>query len=137
MSAPSRREFLGILAAGAALLLPRPVRALGTRGRDGHPTPRPGITGEHVLTKDQLAESPRIVPLFDDIRAIPEVVDGIRCNCGCAGMPGFYSLLYCFEGNGMARACPVCQGQGRLVVRLHKAGKSLDEIRTAVDAQFG
>ena len=64
-------------------------------------------------------------------------MDGIRCNCGCAGQPGFYSLLSCYEGDAMARLCPICQGEGRLAARLHKEGKTLAEIRVAVDAQFG
>ena len=34
----------------------------------------------------------------------------------------------------MARDCVVCQGQGRLAVRLHKEGKTLAEIREAIDA---
>ena len=69
---------------------------------------------------------------------VPEVIDGIHCNCGCAHADGFYSLLSCYEGkDAMARECAICQGQGRLAVRLHKAGKSLDAIRTAVDAKFG
>jgi hypothetical protein len=103
-----------------------------------HPAPRSGITGDKVLTRQQLAHMPKLVPLFDAIREIPEVVDGIRCNCGCSSMPGFYSLLSCYEGSSaMAMHCPVCQGQGRLAARLHKDGKSLDDIRVAVDAQFG
>ena len=106
--------------------------------RDPHPTPRPGITGAKVATHEQLADKPRLVELFDTVREIPEVVDGIRCNCGCAHNDGFYSLLSCYEGkDAMARDCPICQGQGRLAVRLHKAGKSLQDIRTAVDAKFG
>ena len=74
--------------------------------------------------------------LFDSVRKIPEVVDGIRCNCGCTNPPEFYSLLSCYEGHGMARDCHICQGQGRLAVRLHREGKSLDDIRTAIDAKF-
>jgi hypothetical protein len=37
----------------------------------------------------------------------------------------------------MARSCPICQGEGRVAVRMAKAGKSLDEIRAAIDAQYG
>ncbi|MBA3343531.1 MAG: hypothetical protein H0T48_17075 [Gemmatimonadaceae bacterium] len=81
--------------------------------------------------------SPKLIPLFDSIREIPQVVDGLRCNCGCTNPPEFYSLLSCYEGKGMARDCIVCQGQGRLAVRLHKEGKSLDQIRAAIDAKFG
>ena len=90
-----------------------------------------------MAKRSQLPDSPAIIELFDGIRAIPEVVDGIRCNCGCAETEGFYSLLSCYEGEAMAIACPICKGQGRLVVRLQKSGKTLDEIRVAVDAQFG
>ena len=138
----SRRTFL---AAGAtavvALLIPgRTATAALSRARvpGPHPTPRAGITGANVLTKEQLAGKPQLVGLFDSVRAIPDVIDGIRCNCGCAHSDGFYSLLSCYEGqDAMAKECKVCQGQGRLAVRLHKAGKSLDAIRAAVDAKFG
>lgn len=102
-----------------------------------HPTPRVGITGAKVLTAEQLTRSQHLVPLFDGIRAIPHVADGIRCYCGCAALNDHYSLLSCYEGDAMARACPICQGEGRVVVRMHKEGKSLGEIRTAIDAQFG
>jgi hypothetical protein len=33
--------------------------------------------------------------------------------------------------------CAICQGQGRLAVRLHVAGRSLDAIRAAVEVKFG
>jgi hypothetical protein len=37
----------------------------------------------------------------------------------------------------MAGHCQICQGQVRLAYRLHKQGKSLDDIRAAIDAKFG
>ena len=137
----SRRHFLGACAAAiTAVLIPaRIVRAapLSRLSRDPHPTPRPGITAVKVLTKEQLSTKPKLVALFDDVREIPHVIDGIRCNCGCSHSERFYSLLSCYEGNdAMAKECAVCQGQARLAVRLHKAGKTLDEIRAAVDAKF-
>jgi hypothetical protein len=143
MPTASRRRFIATTAAAlVALLFPR-ARALAgvpaRSGRDsGHPTPRPGITAAKVLTRRQLAGSPKLIPIFDAVRAIPGVVDGIRCNCGCAGQPGFYSLLSCYEGGeAMARSCAICQGQGQLAARLHRQGKTLDQIRAAVDARFG
>lgn len=125
---------LAALAPGA-----RPAWARAVRGfRNGpHPEPRPGITAAKVLTTEQLAEWSHAAPVFDLVREIPEIVDGIRCQCGCADSPGFYSLLSCYESEGMARYCDICQGEGRLAHRLHKAGKSLDEIRAAIDARFG
>jgi len=52
-------------------------------------------------------------------------------------MEAFYSLLSCFEKDGMAQHCEVCQAHAVLAHRLHKAGKSLDQIRAAIDAEFG
>lgn len=130
----SRRQFIGAAAAAVAtMLLPRRAHA----ARSPHPTPRAGITGANVLAKEKLADKPALIPLFDSVREMPEIMDGIRCNCSCEHPPELYSLLSCYEGRGMARDCGICQGQGRLAARLHKAGKSLDEIRAAVDAKFG
>lgn len=137
MPACSRREFVThCLGAGAAWLVPG-RRALAARAPRPHPQPRPGITGAKVLTRAQLGDHAALAPLFDSVRAIPQVVDGIACNCGCAELPGFYSLLSCYEGDGMAQHCEVCQGQARLAARMHREGKSLAQIRTAIDAKFG
>ena len=139
--APSRRAFLGGLS--WALLARFPLghrfRCLGHPGTAAgpHPTPRPGITAAKVLTREQLADTPTVIPVFDLVREIPQIVDGIRCQCGCADIEGFYSLLSCYEGDAMAKSCPICQGQGRLAHRLYKAGKTLDEIRSAIEARFG
>jgi hypothetical protein len=123
----------------ASLLRVRPAAAEATLPLPAgpHPTPRPGITADKVLTKDQLADAPKAIPAFEMVREIPEVVDGIRCQCGCADNPGYYSLLSCYEGDAMAKSCPICQGQGRLAYRLHKDGKTLDEIRGAIEARYG
>jgi hypothetical protein len=130
----SRRQF--VASAVALLLLPRRARAMRSAGP--HPTPRPGITAAKVLTKDKLDGNAHLIAVFDGVRKIPEVIDGIRCQCGCATSEGFYSLLTCYEGDGaMAKMCHICQGEGKLAVRLHKEGKSLDAIRAAIDAKFG
>lgn len=129
----NRRAFLGTISTTAVtfFLTPRSANAA-----PAHPTPRRGITGAHVLKDKDLAKTPKLIPLFDSVRGIPEIVDGIHCNCGCTRPPEFYSLLSCFESRGMARDCVICQGQARLVVRLHNEGKTLDQIRAAVDAKF-
>jgi len=136
-----RRQFLSLATTGvAAMLLPSPasarVRHVLSRSHGPHPEPRKGYTAAKVLTADQIDDKD-LVPLFDGVRAIPQVVDGIRCHCGCADEPDKYSLLSCYEGTeAMALWCPICEGQGRLTIRLHKSGKTLDEIRKAVDARF-
>lgn len=138
----NRRDFLAALGVLAAAHLARAPRVWASTWRahaDGdHPTPRPGITAEKILKSEDLAETPDAIPAFDMVRTIPEVVDGIRCNCGCASRAEYYSLLSCYEGqDAMARHCVICQGQGRLAYRLHKEGKTLDEIRKKIDARFG
>ena len=154
----TRRGFLG-LCAGVALGViggfrpgwardrgsrsPLPLSTEGCHGfaeaplQTEHPEPRPGIDASRVLKHDELADAPHAVPVFDKIREIPEVADGIFCHCGCAALPGYRSLLVCYEDPGMAKWCEICQGEGNLTYRLHKAGKSLDQIRAAIDAKFG
>jgi len=100
-----------------------------------HPEPRPRIDASAVLPPERVA--PHAAELYDHIREIPHVVDGIRCQCGCADLPGMYSLLSCYGESGMAQYCDICSGEGRLAYRLHKEGRSLDEIRAAIDRRFG
>lgn len=119
-----------------AAVLPRPLAAVAARHRGPHPTPRPGIDASRVLTAAQLADDPDAIPAFDAIRSIPAIADGIRCHCGCAERDGFYSLLSCYEGEGMARMCMICQGEGRMAERMHRQGRTLDEIRAAIDARY-
>ena len=134
---PSRRHFMVALFTPAVLRFASACDAWGHRAPAVHPEPRPGITASKVLKPDALRDDPDVIPVFDMVRQIPQVVDGIRCNCGCANEPGFYSLLSCFEGDGMARHCQVCLGQARLVSTLRAEGKSLKDIRQAIDDEFG
>jgi hypothetical protein len=126
----SRRHLLA--------LLPLALLNVATRRFTVHPTPRRGITSERVLKGDQLKDvSAEVVRIFDMVREIPQVVDGIYCHCGCAELEGSYSLLSCYEGGGMAQGCQICQGEGRMTYELHNKGKTLDEIRAAIDRNFG
>ena len=134
----TRRQFIGLLPAGVFLATTRISHPTpGATRVSNHPTPRPGITAAKVLTRDQLGDHKDAVEVFDMVRQIPHVVDGIRCQCGCADLESKYSLLSCFEAEGMAGHCEVCKNEGRLVYRLHKQGRSLQEIRDAIDAKFG
>ena len=140
MSLPffSRRDFIMSSAAALASLRRASPEPCGHRvvRKGPHPTPRPGIDASRVLTPEALRETPKAITAFNEVRTIPQIVDGIRCHCGCATVAGFYSLLSCYEGDGMARTCDVCQGQGRMAFRLHRAGKSLDDIRAAIDDRY-
>ena len=132
----NRRKFLGYTFAIVPLLPFSGAKAGLVLRATEHPDPRPGIDASRVLTREQLADHPDAITAFDQVREIPQIVDGIRCSCGCASREGFYSLLSCYEGEGMARMCEVCQGTGRMAYRLHKQGRSLKEIREAVDLRY-
>lgn len=155
-----RRAFLALLPGGVVaalgLLRPTPAPAVpaGAMAATGaicrghrpaptsggaweHPEPRPDVDGSRVLTAEQLTDSPHVIDLFDGIREIPHVADGIRCHCGCADLEGYRSLLSCYEGAGMARWCEICQGAARIAVGRTREGQTLDQIRRAIDARFG
>lgn len=138
----SRRVFLRALtgaaialvggAGGAAGLAPRRL------SRTEHPDPRPDVDGSNVLTAEDLSGNPDLIPLFEGIAKIPQIADGIGCTCGCAADPNIRSLLSCYEKQSrMAMFCEICQGEGRMVVRLHERGRTLEQIRAALDARFG
>ena len=137
----SRRGFLAAcLTVPAAALLPLrrscPSSHVATYSGD-HPTPRPGIDASRVPKASELRDAKRAIAAFDEVREIPHIIDGIRCHCGCAKNPDHYSLLSCFEtSDAMAKDCQGCRKQARHVYELHRAGKSLDEIRLAVDDRF-
>ena len=99
-----------------------------------HPAPRPGITGAQVLAPERVPERARDV--YTMAAQIPQVLDGIYCHCDCHERDGLRSLLECFHIE-MASTCGICQGQARLAHEMHEAGKSLSQIRKAIDAQYG
>jgi hypothetical protein len=140
----SRRRFLRTLvalaAAAAAPVVPRLAQAAALTGiprGTRHPDPRRGIDASRVLTAAELTDAPHLVELFDAVREIPHIADGLRCYCGCAQIEGYRSLLTCYEDVGMARYCEICQGQARLAHGRWKEGQSLEQIRRATDARYG
>ncbi len=131
--AQSRRAFLATITGGfAAAVLPKKSHAA-----EPHPDPRPGIDASKVMTREQLKGWPEeLLEIYDHVREIPHIADGIGCNCGCSVRPNYRSLLTCYYPDGMARGCEICQGEARLVYRRYKEGQSLAQIRRAIDARF-
>ena len=137
----SRRAFIAAAAVSLALVL-LPRRAAATAGiaaTGKHPDPRQGVDASRMPSAEVVAKhGDGAVAAFAEARQIPAVLDGIRCNCGCADADGMRSLLSCYEGpDAMALDCHICQGQGRLAFKLKEQGRSLDEIRVAVDKRYG
>lgn len=139
-----RRSFLVLLGGAALAGVGREVLARdltshvsGARTRDGfpHPDPRPGVTGEHVLAEEEIGSRKRVREAYAAARTHPEIFDGVYCACECDKSMNHRSLLSCFESR-QAIGCGACREEGELVGRLARDGKTLEEIRRAVDEEF-
>jgi hypothetical protein len=105
-----------------------------------HPEPRAGITADKVLKPEDLGERPRkaVLEAFEAARQYPQVFDGLACACGCHGEASYQhrSLLVCYETR-QPTGCQSCQMEATFVGKMAKDGKTLAEIRAAVDKKFG
>lgn len=134
-----RRSFLRALPVSAAALALLPREAVPRRVRLSHPEPRPEVDGSVVVAEAQLRSEgvpEETIEIYNGIREIPHVADGLACYCGCM-LLGNRSLLTCYGEKGMARGCNICQGEARLAIRRHAEGQDLDQIRRAIDARYG
>ncbi len=136
----TRRRFLvalsGLLATPAAWRDAVAHHVTTPRKGFPHPDPRPGITGENVLAEAEIGERRRVREAYEAARTHPELFDGVYCACECDKSMGHRSLLSCFESR-QAIGCMACREEAELVTRLARDGKSLAEIRLAVDEEFG
>jgi hypothetical protein len=135
----SRRRFLSVAPLALVGMALSSRRASAPIVRVEHPDPRPGITAEGVRTREALIEAgadERVLGIFDMVREMPQIADGIDCYCGCALRPGYRSLLTCYHEGGMAIGCPICQGEATLAYRRWKQGQPLERIRRAIDARY-
>ena len=132
----TRREALTGLGAFLALaLVPRGLSALG-RKPFPHPEPRSGISGAAVLAADQLPDRKPLRAAFEYARSHPQTFDGVYCVCECADNMQHRSLLACFESRQPV-GCSECQAQAYFVGQRARHGKTLAEIRDAVDKKWG
>jgi hypothetical protein len=132
--APSRTPWViaavAVIAIAALWLVARGASA----GR--HPEPRPGITAAEVLQPSTYAGYDQIVRAYEAAQQVPQVLDGLYCHCQCRENFKHRSLLSCFQSEHGA-SCDICQGEATMAAGMHRQGKSLEEIRRAVDARFG
>lgn len=137
-SRTSRRDFLRLLLALGVVGAARPAHAGSpARAPRPHPDPRPGIDASKVTPRANIHD-PELARLYDHVREMPQVCDGLACRCSCMEDPAVRSLLSCYEGEqAMAAHCNICQGQAETAYRHFRRGKSLAEIRAAIDADFG
>jgi hypothetical protein len=116
---------LGVMVLGLGLM--------ATRSANGHhPAPRQGLTAADVVPAERYAAYPRIAEVYQMVAEIPDVIDGIYCHCDCSIHSDHRSLLTCFQDDHGA-ACDVCLTEAALAFRMVGEGRSLKEIRKAVD----
>lgn len=121
---------VAVVALAAVLVLPRLGHAAP------HPDPRPGVSAERVLPPAMVPNTPGVLEAYEAARRVPQVLDGVYCHCNCSKSFGHRSLLTCFESEHGSR-CDICVGEAMLAARLAARGTSLEQIRKAIDAQFG
>ena len=68
-------------------------------------------------------------------REIPEVIDSLYCYCDCEKNFGHKSLLSCHVDQH-SKYCNICMDEAIMAYRMHKQGKSILEIRKAVDKSY-
>lgn len=70
---------------------------------------------------------------YSAAKEIPDVLVQQPCYCFCQRM-GHRSLLDCFR-DLHATSCDICINEARLAGRLHREGKTAEEIRAAIIAK--
>ncbi len=125
-----------VVAGAAALGVVGVLVATQSGAAAGHPEPRAGITAEQVLPPAAVPRTPGAADAYVAARAAPATLDGVYCYCDCSKHSGHRSLLTCFESEHGAH-CDICMGEGILAAQLASQGRSLNEIREAIDARFG
>ena len=124
----------GVAAAAlaAVVLATRPQTAHGST----HPDPRPGITAEKVLPDAFIPHNVGATDAYAAARRSAATLDGVYCHCDCSKHSGHRSLLTCFESTHGAY-CDICMGEAMLASQMSGQGASLEQIRAAIDRQFG
>jgi hypothetical protein len=124
----------------AVVMLQRPHASAGGVAETGHasshPTPRPGITAGNVRPASFVPGTPGAAEAYAAARNAAATLDGVYCHCDCSKHAGHRSLLTCFEGEHGAY-CDICMGEAMTAQGMAQQGRSLEEIRTAIDRQFG
>ncbi len=94
--------------------------------------------------------TPHTSELYSQVHQHADLMSGIICYCGCATKATeakHDSLLSCYLGEHPAdkegvtwtnhsTGCGICKQEMEDVISLSKQGKSLQEIREAIDAKF-
>jgi hypothetical protein len=122
----------GVAAAGLVAVL-----VTSRAGPPAHPEPRADAeqAGAGVMPPSFFASNPRVRQAYQTAREIPVALDGLYCYCQCKEHLGHRSLLICFHSQHGA-GCDVCIDEAVRAGEMIRDGRSLADIRTAIDVAF-
>lgn len=92
--------------------------------------------GEHRPTLPANLFTGRAHAAYAVANAMPAVLDGLYCYCGCQESIGHKSLLSCYTDNH-ASYCHVCMEEAEMAAQMTAKGKCSPEIQKAIDRRFG
>lgn len=122
---------------GASGLIVLAALFLATRHAGAeHPRARPDAATRPVYSAAHFAGEPRVSEIYGEAAQVPAVLDGLYCYCRCSKHSGHYSLLDCFATHHAAY-CDICLSEAAMAFRMTKAGRTLGEIRHAIDELYG
>ena len=119
-----------VLALVAAVVVTKPASG------SGHPEPRAGANAAKIIPDAMIPRTPGALEAYAAARKAAATLDGVYCHCDCSKHAGHRSLLTCFESEHGAY-CDICMGEAMLAAGMAERGASLQDIRTAIDRQFG
>jgi hypothetical protein len=120
----------------AVVVLQKPKPQTAGEIASHHPAARPGITAVKVMPASFVPRTPGSAEAYAAARMHAATLDGVYCHCDCSKHAGHRSLLTCFEGEHGAY-CDICMGEAMVASGMADQGRSLEQIRTAIDRQFG
>ncbi|MBI1722944.1 MAG: hypothetical protein HYR48_03425 [Gemmatimonadetes bacterium] len=131
----SKKDLPWIVTAVAVVALGGVLVAQKMGTATHHPDPRAGITGAEVVPASNWSFEP-IVRAYTAAAQNAQVLDGIYCYCQCKENIGHRSLLTCFETEHGSQ-CDICMGEAMLAAQMKGDRATLDQIRQAIDQQYG
>jgi len=140
--------------AGCFLLLLFVLAGCSGAGHAGHSGETAGAHSDNI----EITASGDVLPSFLDkytqttrdlyllAYQYADILKELNCYCGCMEINGHDSLLRCYlagvDEKGVhwsdhAASCGICLMEVRDAAKLAQEGKSLDDIRTHIDATYG
>jgi hypothetical protein len=122
---------------GGLFLIIAAIVLFNNRGQAAsHPAPRANADEIALQNPERYADAPKIAETYKMAADVRSTIDGLFCYCYCKDGHGHYSLLDCFRDDHGA-GCDICLESVRIAHKMTQDGKTLEQVRAQIDAQFG